>query len=65
MCIRDSISSVSDITLGTFDKNTMLAVIDAQNQRGYDSDGSADEEFLIYIYSEDVWDVVLADYEGG
>lgn len=59
------ISSVSDITLGTFDKNTMLAVIDAQNQRGYDSDGSADEEFLIYIYSEDVWDVVLADYEGG
>ncbi len=59
------ISSVSDITLGTFDKNTMLAVIDAQNQRGYDSDGSADEEFLLYIYSEDVWDVVLAGYEGG
>ena len=43
----------------------MLAVIDAQNQRGYDSDGSADEEFLLYIYSEDVWDVVLAGYEGG
>lgn len=59
------IRSADEVKLGTFDKNTMLAVIDAQNERGYDSDGAADEEFLYYIYSEDVWDVVLAGYAGG
>ena len=59
------VRSADDIKLGTFDKNTMLAVIDAQNERGYDSDGAADEEFLLYLYSEDVWDVVLAGYAGG
>ena len=53
------------IKLGTFDKLTEYAVIDAQFARGYDSEGVADEEFLAYIYSEDVWDVVLEGYEGG
>lgn len=59
------IKNEADVKLGTFDKNTMLAVIDAQNARGQDSDGVADEAFLTYIYSDDAWTYALAEYEGG
>ncbi|MEA4898543.1 MAG: peptidoglycan-binding protein [Christensenellaceae bacterium] len=59
------IKNEGDVKLGTFDKNTMLAVIDAQNARGQDSDGIADEAFLTYIYSDDAWTYALAEYEGG
>ncbi len=59
------IRAESEVKPRTFDKNTMLAVIDAQNDRGYDSDGVADVDFLTYIYSDTAWDYALADYEGG
>ena len=59
------IQSELDVTLRTFDKATMLAVIDAQVARGYESDGVADTEFLTYLYSDLAWDNVVFSYDSG
>ena len=59
------IKKTSDVKYGTFDNGTLYAVIDAQNARGYDSDGVATVDFLVYLFSDEVWDYALADYVGG
>ncbi len=53
-----------DISLGTYDKATRDAVIDAQLARGYESDGTADEDFLTYINSDDAY-LFIENEEGG
>lgn len=57
--------SEDDITLGTYEKTTRNAVIDAQLARGYESDGTADADFLVYIYSDEAYDYIAADEEEG
>ena len=57
--------SEDDIALGKYEKSTRDAVIDAQLARGYESDGTADPDFLTYIYSDEAYDYIAADEEEG
>ncbi len=50
---------------GVFGYETMSAVISAQMERGYDSDGVADGEFLKFIYSDDAWSIAQGDTQSG
>ncbi len=40
-------------------------MIDAQLARGEESDGTADAEFLEYIYSDAAYDYIASDEEEG
>ena len=53
-----------DTSIGTYDEATRDAVIDAQLARGYESDGTADEEFLKYINSDSAY-LFIENEEGG
>jgi peptidoglycan hydrolase-like protein with peptidoglycan-binding domain len=53
-----------DTSIGTYDEATRDAVIDAQLARGYESDGTADEEFVKYINSDDAY-LFIENEEGG
>lgn len=56
------------IALGKFEKATRDAVIDAQLARGYESDGTADDDFQKYIFSDEAYDYIESpegDSEGG
>ena len=46
------------ITLGKYEKATRDAVIDAQLARGYESDGTADDDFQKYIFSDEAFDYI-------
>jgi peptidoglycan hydrolase-like protein with peptidoglycan-binding domain len=46
------------IALGKFEKATRDAVIDAQLARGYESDGTADNDFQKYIFSDEAYDYI-------
>jgi len=50
--------SEDDIALGKYEKATRDAVIDAQLARGYESDGTADDDFQKYIYSDEAYDYI-------
>ncbi len=57
--------SEDNISLGKYEKSTRNAVIDAQLARGYESDGTADANFLAYIYSDEAFDYIAAEEEEG
>ena len=46
------------IALGKFEKATRDAVIDAQLARNYESDGTADDDFQKYIFSDEAFDYI-------
>ena len=50
--------SEDEIALGKFEKATRDAVINAQLARGYESDGTADDDFQKYIYSDEAYDYI-------
>ncbi|MEG1605895.1 MAG: peptidoglycan-binding protein [Clostridia bacterium] len=59
------IYDATTVSYGTYDRATMLAVIDAQNARNYDSDGVADVDFQTYLFSDAAWDYALSGYAAG